>query len=55
MPQIGLSLNHTIPTFYDPQGKRRLGTILGKGENAGNQYSPFPKMFSTLPNTKFKF
>ena len=25
--------------------------IVGKGENAGNQHSPFPTMFSTLEKT----
>ena len=28
---------------------------MAKGENAGNEFSPFPMMFSTLPKTNFNF
>ena len=42
-----LTLYSTIPTFNDP-GTKPFENIVGKGENAGNQ-------FSTLPQTNVTF
>ena len=48
-----MSVYHTILCFNNLK-KRTLENIMGKGENAGNQYSPFPTIFSALPETSFK-
>ena len=48
------SLYPTILTFNDPE-KVALGNIVGKGENAGDQHSPLPTIFSTLPPKNFIF
>ena len=38
---------HTVSTFNESK-KKPLENIVGKGENAGNQYfSPFPTLLST--------
>ena len=50
-----LTLNHTVPTFNDPE-KKAFENIEGKEENAGNQhfllypqcFLPFPKRISFL-------
>ena len=39
-----------------PLEHKAFENIEGKGENANNQhFSPFPTMFSTLPNTNFNY
>ena len=47
-----LTLYQTIPTFNDPN-RETFEYIVGKGENAA--FSPFPTVFSTLPNFSATF
>ena len=47
---------HTIPTFNDPEKKRAIENIVGKGENAGNQhFLLFPQCFLPVPPPIFNF
>ena len=39
-------------TPFDMSRKEAFQNIVGKRENAGNHFSPFPKMFSTLSKTE---
>ena len=51
-----LTLYHTIPTFkFKTLEMKPFESIVGKGENAGNQHFLLFPVFSTLPNLNFNF
>ena len=44
----GLTNYHVMMSIDAPEETSILKTLWGKGENAGNAFSPFPTMFSTI-------